>query len=173
MRGGIFFTGLIILAIGVVGLFYFYSDYQNLSTPLSQVARALNPAIQQQYINLQTYIIGSIVAIILGFGLLVYGGASNLPDTEFNTVVQTTLTNLPKPKKVMTPEEEKARKESNTTSLLLFIGGIILIACGSLVNGSAVDVAPSIATIGIGIVEIIGGICVLYGSVALIENFFN
>ena len=73
MKTGFFFVGLILLAIGAVGLFYFWGDYQNLSTVLGQLGSALDPAIRQRYNNEQMYIIGSIVAIVAGFGLLIYG----------------------------------------------------------------------------------------------------
>ncbi len=75
MKTGIFLIGLILLAVGAVGLFYFWSDYQNLSTTLGQIGTALDPALKQRYNNEQMYIIGSIVAMIAGFGLLIYGVA--------------------------------------------------------------------------------------------------
>ncbi len=75
MRTGIFLVGLILLAVGAVGLFYFWSDYQNLSTVLGQIGTALDPALKQRYNNEQMYIIGSIVAMIAGIGLLIYGAA--------------------------------------------------------------------------------------------------
>jgi Na+/melibiose symporter-like transporter len=75
MKTGIFVIGLILLAVGAVGLFYFWSDYQNLSTVLGQIGTALDPALKQRYNNEQMYIIGSIVAMIAGFGLLIYGVA--------------------------------------------------------------------------------------------------
>jgi hypothetical protein len=75
MKTGIFLIGLILLAVGAVGLFYFWSDYQNLSTVLGQIGTALDPALKQRYNNEQMYIIGSIVAMIAGFGLLIYGAA--------------------------------------------------------------------------------------------------
>ena len=75
MKTGIFVIGLILLAVGAVGLFYFWSDYQNLSTVLGQIGTALDPALKQRYNNEQMYIIGSIVAMIAGFGLLIYGAA--------------------------------------------------------------------------------------------------
>jgi hypothetical protein len=73
MKTGIFVIGLILLAVGAVGLFYFWSDYQNLSTVLGQIGTTLDPALKQRYNNEQMYIIGSIVAMIAGFGLLIYG----------------------------------------------------------------------------------------------------
>jgi Na+/melibiose symporter-like transporter len=75
MKTGIFLIGLILIAVGAIGLFYFWSDYQNLSTVLGQIGTALDPALKQRYNNEQMYIIGSIVAIIAGFGLLIYGAA--------------------------------------------------------------------------------------------------
>jgi Na+/melibiose symporter-like transporter len=51
------------------------SDYQNLSTVLGQIGAALDPALKQRYDNEQMFIIGSIVAMIAGFGLLIYGAA--------------------------------------------------------------------------------------------------
>jgi Na+/melibiose symporter-like transporter len=77
MKTGIFLIGLILLAIGAISIFYFWSDYQNLSTVLGQIGTALDPALKQRYNNLQMYIIGSIVAMIAGFGLLIYGATSN------------------------------------------------------------------------------------------------
>jgi Na+/melibiose symporter-like transporter len=82
MKTGIFLIGLILLAIGAIGIFYFWSDYQNLSTVLGQIGTALDPALKQRYNNLQMYIIGSIVAMITGFGLLIYGAASNSPKKQ-------------------------------------------------------------------------------------------
>ena len=73
MKTGFFLIGLILLAIGAIGIFYFWNDYQNLSTTLGQIGTALNPALKQRYNNEQMYIIGSIVAMIAGFGLLIYG----------------------------------------------------------------------------------------------------
>ena len=75
MKTGIFVIGLILLVVGAVGLFYFWSDYQNLSTVLGQIGAALDPALKQRYNNEQMFIIGSIVAMIAGFGLLIYGAA--------------------------------------------------------------------------------------------------
>jgi Na+/melibiose symporter-like transporter len=75
MKTGIFVIGLILLVVGAVGLFYFWSDYQNLSTVLGQIGAALDPALKQRYDNEQMFIIGSIVAMIAGFGLLIYGAA--------------------------------------------------------------------------------------------------
>jgi uncharacterized membrane protein (DUF106 family) len=77
MKSGVFFLGLMLLAVGAIGLFYFWSDYQNLSTVLGQIGTALDPQLRQRYNNLQMYIIGSIVALIAGFGLIIYGAVSN------------------------------------------------------------------------------------------------
>ena len=77
MKTGIFFIGLLLLAAGAIGLFYFWSDYQNLSSVLGQIGTALDPVLRQRYNNEQMYIIGSIVAMIAGFGLLIYGAISN------------------------------------------------------------------------------------------------
>jgi uncharacterized membrane protein (DUF106 family) len=76
MKTGIFVMGLIILAVGAIGLIFYWSDYQNLSGVLGQIGTALDPTLQQRYNNLQMYVIGSIVAIIAGFGLIIYGAAS-------------------------------------------------------------------------------------------------
>jgi Na+/melibiose symporter-like transporter len=73
MKTGIFFIGLILIVIGAVGIFYFWSDYQNLSSVLGQIGAALDPALKQRYNSEQMYIVGSIVAMIAGFGLLIYG----------------------------------------------------------------------------------------------------
>jgi Na+/melibiose symporter-like transporter len=75
MKTGIFVIGLILLVVGAVGLFHLLSDYQNLSTVLGQIGAALDPALKQRYDNEQMFIIGSIVAMIAGFGLLIYGAA--------------------------------------------------------------------------------------------------
>ena len=75
MKTRIFFIGLILLAVGAIGLFYFWSDYRNLSTVLGQIGTVLDPTLKQRYNNEQMYIIGSIVAMIAGFGLLIYGAA--------------------------------------------------------------------------------------------------
>ncbi|MGD0805553.1 MAG: hypothetical protein ABSA11_15945 [Candidatus Bathyarchaeia archaeon] len=77
MKTVVLFIGLILLAVGAIGIFYFWSDYQNLSTVLGQIGTALDPALKQRYNNLQIYIIGSIVAIIVGLGLIIYGALSN------------------------------------------------------------------------------------------------
>jgi len=76
MRTGIFVIGLILAIVGAVGLFFFWSDYQSLSTTLGQIGTILDPALAQRYTNLQMYVIGSIIAIIAGLGLLIYGAAS-------------------------------------------------------------------------------------------------
>jgi uncharacterized membrane protein (DUF106 family) len=77
MKTVVLFIGLILLAVGAIGIFYFWSDYQNLSTVLGQIGASLDPALKQRYNNLQIYIIGSIVAIIAGLGLIIYGALSN------------------------------------------------------------------------------------------------
>ena len=77
MKSSVFFLGLLILAVGAIVLFYYWPQYQNLSTVLGQIGTALDPALKQRYNNLQIYLIGSIVALIAGFGLIIYGAVSN------------------------------------------------------------------------------------------------
>ena len=82
MKSSAFFLGLIILAVGALTLFFFWPEYQNLSSVLGQIGAALDPAIKQRYNNLQIYIAGSIVILIAGFGLIIYGAVSNSSKTK-------------------------------------------------------------------------------------------
>jgi hypothetical protein len=77
MRSSVFLAGIVLIAIGALGIFYYYPQYQNLSSTLGQIGQAISPELKQQYTNLQIYLGSFIVAAILGLGLVVYGASTN------------------------------------------------------------------------------------------------
>jgi hypothetical protein len=76
MRTGSLFGGLVFLIIGVAGLLVYFPDYQQYTSTLGQVGRALNPELERAYNQILIYVIGSAAAILMGLALLIYGVAS-------------------------------------------------------------------------------------------------
>jgi hypothetical protein len=171
MRSDIFFLGIFFLALGAVGLFYFYPDYQRLSSIYGQIGMTLSPQLRQQYFNLQIYLAGSIIAAILGFGLVVHGASknpSNLGESG-QKVVQTTLTpKIPEAKKVRTFEEEEARAKTIANAVLSIIGGAFLVAIGWIVE--SVDGSSSLMYFGGVVLAIVGAVLILIGVYTLIDS---
>jgi conjugal transfer/entry exclusion protein len=85
MRSGSFFGGLVFLIIGVAGLFVYFPNYQQLTSTLGQLGRAIDPQLQQTYNQVLMYVIGSAAAILIGLALLIYGAASK-PTTPTQNV---------------------------------------------------------------------------------------
>ena len=81
MRTGSLFGGLVFLIIGVAGLLVYFPDYQQYTSTLGQIGRALNPELERAYNQVLIYLVGSAAAILIGLTLMIYGVASK-PQTS-------------------------------------------------------------------------------------------